>query len=343
MIGRAAAHSLKVARQQTAQANVIPAPLAGMDASTNLSIDTPEVCRWAINAVPAEYGLKVRSGYREWQIGLGNPVRTIIDFLGRDAVTPTATRIFACTKGGIYDVTDAGDSPVLKLTFSTQNAHSGFGTWIHYVTEADDDLIFYADEQNGLFKYDADTDAWAQATGIQAAAGSSGTLEETDICFVCSHKLRIWFITKNSNKAWYLPIRSIAGDCEEFFFAQKFRHGGDLVGLYNWTVDGGEGRDDNLVAISRGGDVIPWTGEDPSDVNTWTSTGTFFIGKIPIGRKIAAEQGGELFILSSLGIITMSDLLRGGDPRDPLRNQIGYRIAPVRNDLHERNRIDAEL
>ena len=141
------------------------------------------------------------------------------------------------------------------------------------------------------------------------------------------HKLRIWLIERNSNKAWYLPIRAVSGDATEFFFGSKFRHGGELVGLYNWTVDGGTGRDDHLIAISREGDVIPWTGEDPADAMTWTSTGVFFIGRIPAGRKVAAEYGGELFMLSYLGLTTLSDLLRGGNPEDPFRNQIGFHIA----------------
>lgn len=357
MIG--ASNSLRVPQQQTTQAAVIPAPLRGMNASLAVAVDTQEYCLWAINMLPSEYGLRVRKGYRDWQIDLPYEVRTLMtysgdgsDFLlletgdhllletGDDVLLESnenqAEKIFAACIDGIYDVTDVGATPQLMYTFTTQSDDSGFGTWINIVDESGSEFIYYADEENGLCKYTPGTDTWAQATGIQAIAGSVGTLDETDIVFVTQHKLRIWFVERNSKKAWYLGIRAITGDATEFFFAAKFKHGGELVGLYNWTVDGGLGRDDHLIAISREGDVIPWTGEDPSDAMTWTSTGVFFIGRIPKGRKIAAEYGGELFMLSSFGSITLSDLLRGGNPEDPFRDQIGYRIARLlREDVRQ--------
>jgi hypothetical protein len=325
MIG-AAANSFRVPQQQVAQSTVVPAPIKGMDARVNASIDNPEVCIWAINMVPSDFGMRVRSGYREWQIGLGSEVRTIVPYKGL-AQLGTADRIFAMTEDGIYDVTVAGAAPVNKLMFGTTSEDSGFGIYIHYVTEAGADLIFYADGENGLFTYTPSTDTWAQTTGITSIATASAPLVITDVVFVVQHKLRIWLIEKGSSKAWYLPIRAIAGEATEFFYAQKFKNGGDLVGLYNWTVDGGNGRDDHLVAVSRAGDVIPYTGEDPADDMTWTSTGTFFIGAIPRGNRVASEHGGELYMLSTLGVITMSDLLQGANPADPFRNLIGYRVG----------------
>jgi len=351
MIG-AAATSLKVPQAQTAQATTIPAPIRGMNASLSVAVDTQEYCLWAINMLPSEYGMRVRKGYREWQIGLTEEVRTIINYTGAGSLYllledggrillesgddllneagsdfTSVEKIFAVCTDGIYDVSTVGEAPILRLTFATQSGDSGFGTHINYVSAAGADLIFYADEENGLFTYTAASDTWAQASGIQAVAGSVGTLDETDIVFVTQHKLRIWFVERYSNKAWYLGIRAVSGDATEFFFGSKFRHGGNLVGLYNWTVDGGTGRDDHLIAISREGDVIPWTGEDPSDAMTWTSTGVFYIGRIPTGRNVVAEYGGELFMLSSFGLTTLSDLLRGGNPEDPFRDQIGYRVA----------------
>lgn len=320
-------NSMRVPQQQSMQATTIPAPLRGMNASLSVAMDTQEYCLWAINILPSEYGLRVRKGYREWQIGMDEEVRTIIT---------SGSKIFAACTDGIYDVTTLAGTPTLKVAFGTENSNSGFGTWINVTDASGDDFIYYADESNGLYKYTPGTDTWAAATGIQAASGSVGTLDEADIVFVAQHKLRIWFVERDTKKAWYLAVGAVTGDATEFFFGAKFKHGGDLVGLYNWTVDGGLGRDDHLIAISREGDVIPYTGEDPSDAMTWTSTGVFFIGRVPTGRKIAAEYGGELFMLSSFGLTTLSDLLRGGNPEDPFRDQIGYRVARLlREDVRQ--------
>lgn len=316
---------------------VFPAPLKGMDARIPLAAESLESCIWSINMVPTEYSMRVRAGTREWTVlGLGGAeVRTVMPFIG-DKMEGTADHLFVATVNGIYDCTDESGVAINKLNFASQTGDAGYGVYTQYVDEAGDAMMFYADRENGLFVYDPVGNTWAQATGIQASANSVGTLDVTDICFITVHKLRIWLIEKDAQKAWYLPIRSSQGDAEEFFFASKFRHGGDLVGLYNWTVDGGLGRDDHLVAISRGGDVIPWTGDDPADGITWTATGTFYVGPVPKGNRVASEYGGELYILSRYGVTSLTHLLRGQSTADPYANQIGHKIARlIRKDLEE--------
>lgn len=327
--------AFRVPKQQVTQASVFPAPLQGMDARVPLAADHLESCIWAINLVPTEYSMRVRNGTREWQTGLGDECRTVMPYTSSSAIG-TGDKLFAATTDGIYDCTAQGGSPTLKVAFGTQSADAGYGIYTHYVDESGDQLMFYADRENGLFKYDPGTDTWAQATGITTATGSIGTIDVTDICFVTVHKLRIWLIERDAQKAWYLPIRASQGAAEEFFFGSKFRHGGDLVGLYNWTVDGGLGRDDHLVAISRGGDVIPWTGEDPADGVTWSSTGTFYVGPVPKGHRVCSEYGGELYILSKYGVTSLTALLQGQTTSDPYSNQIGHKIARLlRQDLED--------
>ena len=329
----AASNSFRVVKKQTTQPNLYPSPLGGMDARVPLAAESFNTCIWAINILPTEYAMRVRKGYREWVIGLGSAVRTIIPYVGRDA-TGSSDKIFAATNAGIYDVTAPGNPPTLKFSFSTTDANAGYGVYTAYVDESGDDLMFYADKSNGLFRYDPGTDTWAQATGITTDPDAIGTIDVTKIVFVMVHKLRVWLIEQNANKAWYLPIRSAQGAAKEFFFASKFKSGGELVGLYNWTIDGGAGRDDHLIAISRGGDVIPYTGEDPSDSTTWTTTGTFSVGPIPEGQNIAAEYGGELYVLSKFGVITMAALMRGAELSDTRANTVGTKIARLlRNDL----------
>ena len=310
------------------QQTILPAPIGGMDARIGASADNMDVCLWAINIMPVEYGMRVRPGYRVWQEGLPSEVRTIVPYDGLSDLG-TNDKVFAVCAEGIYDVSQQGGTPVQKLAFNVNDADAGWGVYTHYIDASGDDLIYYADGANGLFIYTPTTDTWAQATGITPAPGSIGTFNIEDIVYIVSHKLRLWFITKNSNKAWYLPPVSFQGEATEFFFGAKFKHGGNLVGLYNWTVDGGAGRDDHLVAVSRSGDVLPYTGDDPSSNMTWENTGVFFVGRIPRGYRVASEYGGELYLLSSLGVTRMSDLMRGAEPEDPNRGGVGNKIARI--------------
>jgi hypothetical protein len=107
----------------------------------------------------------------------------------------------------------------------------------------------------------------------------------------------------------------------------KFKHGGAIAGLFNWSVDGGEGVDDYLVFVSRAGDVMPYAGDDPSDASLWANQGAFFIGEVPPMHRFAGQYGGDLFLLSRSGLVALTDLLRGIDIQSIASSSLAFRIA----------------
>lgn len=334
-IGRPAQQSLKTSR--------FPAPIKGVDFRLALTAGDPLLCAYTYNLVPYESGMTVRSGYREWQVGLdlgaSVGVHTIIPYDGLEN-SKTLDRLFAVTNEGIWDTTVAGAAPILKLGFADTQAEAGYGVYTHYITDAEEDLLLYADSINGLFTYTSTTDTWTQAAGI------NGPVIE-NINFIVLHKQRLWMIEENSSKAWYLDVGAVAGNATEFFFGSKFKYGGNLVGLYNWTIDGGEGVDDYLVAVSRAGDVLPYKGADPSifeGADAWGIVGTYYIGEVPVGPFLGSENGGELFLLSANGLTSMNDLLQGVN-RDARTTQ-GYTDSisgAVAGDLRGRMRQSSNL
>jgi hypothetical protein len=137
-----------------------------------------------------------------------------------------------------------------------------------------------------------------------------------NFCFVLVWKNRVWFVEKNTGKAWYLAAAygaggAIYGTPVSFNFGAQFKNGGAIAGMYSWTVDGGSGADDRLVVISQGGDVIIYAGTDPASASTFGLVGRWFLGGVPAGRRIATEHGGDLLLLSSTGIIPLSRLVLG--------------------------------
>lgn len=296
------------AQQRTSDVRRVPAPVKGIDARVSATAGDPLQCIYTFNLQPYEEGMKVRNGYREWQTNIvslsGVGVHTIIPY---DATGPaTSDRLFAVTNEGIWDVTTAGGIPALKVGFVDTSANAGHGVYTQYVTDAEENIIFYADSLNGLFQYDPVGDTWAPAAGI------TGPVVE-NINFVVIHKQRLWLIEENSTKAWYLPVGSVAGVATEFFFGSKFRHGGVLQGLFNFSVDGGSGVDDYLVAVSSAGDVLPYQGSDPAAPTTWELRGTYFIGAVPRGGNFATRHGGELYFISVFGLLSLNDMLQGVD------------------------------
>jgi hypothetical protein len=282
--------------------------MGGMDIRKAIGSNDLTNCVYTYNLCPFEYGLRVRDGYREWQInvdaGAMLGVHTLIPF-DSVAENDVGNKLFAVTNEGIWDVTEYDSTPVQVVIFADQSEDAGYGTFTHYVDQAEADVLFYADSLNGLYSYDAATELWVN-TGIL------DNLDEADVKFVMSHKNNVWFAVRNSTIGYYLPILAKTGVVTPQYFGDKFQHGGSLEGMFSWSVDGGRGVDDIFVAVSHAGDVIVYTGSGP-DESDWGMKGVYYIGDIPNTPRFGSEQGGELFLLSAYGLSSMNDLLQGVD------------------------------
>ena len=322
-----------------------PASVGGINAQDSLMLMKPEDCLFTFNLMPSEYGSRLRKGYTEWSINCAtdvnknNDVRTIISF-DSNTLSDEFNRLFAVTSEGIWDVSLYGNAaPANVMPFTDNQGDAGFGVWCEYTGDAADSTnllrghyLYYADARNGLFVYTELTDTWAQVTNWTYQTGTTtGTPPEPilspypveDIAFIMVYKRALWVILQNDDDAWYLPSGNIAGELKRFTFGSKMPHGGNLQGLYNWSVDAGIGIDDMLVAIGRGGDVIVYNGIDPNG-SEFTSRGVWFIGETPKSRRIAIEYGPDLYMLSSYGIVSLNNLLKG-DPVD--RPAISAKVA----------------
>jgi hypothetical protein len=289
----------------TVKATTVPASVGGINALTSLMEMPPNDCIYCTNLMPSEYGMRLRKGYSEWANGLGAEVRSIIAFEGQAADT-SADRMWAVTENGIYNVTLHGTTtPDLDQAFSVQGDEAGFGVYTEFTNDANRRYLFFADSRNGLWQYTEEDGQWDPAV-IDGP-------DVTNIAFVMAWKNRLWFVEQDSGDAWYLPPDAITGTAQKFIFGSKFAHGGELMGLWNWTVDGGDGVDDFLVAVSRGGDVLIYHGTDPA-LPDFGLRGSFFISETPESRRLVVEYGGELYILSTYGITSIRDLLQGHEP-----------------------------
>ena len=348
-IKRATAKTMIRGQQKAAMNRVVPAPIGGIDVSRGLAFGNELNSLYSYNLVAAEYGLRVRPGYREWAINLDNGsylgTHTIIPF-GGDDVDLANDRLFAVTNEGIWDVTAEANPPVLVLDFTAPgngldiSADAGYGVYTNYTLQSGERVLFYADQRNGLFRYTESTDTWAREAFI------TGPVIE-NVNFVMQHKNQIWMIERDSSSAWYLEELAVAGAATQFFFGTKFRHGGYLAGLFTWTIDGGAGVDDYFVAVSRAGDTIVYQGNDPSSADDWSMTGQWFIGEIPKGQKFGSQHGGNLYLLSVQGLMSMDEIIRGVDGKndraDIASRKIAYYIRPFLQEYKNENGWELRL
>lgn len=308
--------------KQRAESDSLPVPVSGINVQAGLQGMQPDESLYSYNMVATEQVLRVRKGSEEWNNGWTGNAKTEIPYKSSDG---TSNKLFVCADDGIYEATVQGDGTATKVfSFATAGVTAGYGNFIQFTNDAGAEFIFYADSANGLIQYTVSTDTWAAVTGITG-------ITETSIRFVGQHKQRIWFALAESNTGWYLALGAISGAATAFYFGGLATRGGEIVSYHTWTVDGGLGIDDYLIVILRGGDILAWKGADPSSADTWALQGSWNVGSIPAGRRIAAKYGGELFILCGYGVISLSALLRGVDITDFSKNITAKITAAIRS------------
>ena len=307
MVLREAYQALTRPSLPTLQVQKFPIPTGGVNAVSSFSGLKQNECHYCYNILPTEQGMKTRRGTKEYANDVGFQIRTMIPFNGRKA-DRTDDKLYATGNDGIYEVgTGGAGSAVKRFSFATSNATAGYGNHIYWVAANGDPFILYADAVNGLIMYTGTTNTWAVVTNITG-------LDETKVRFVVQHKLRIWLILEDDSNAYYLGANANSGAATQFQLGSKFKNGGDLAGIFNLTVDAGDGIDDLFLAISRAGDILAFQGTDPSSANTWGLKGQWQVGEVPAGRKFAEEMSGDVIVLSSFGVSSVNDLLQGSEP-----------------------------
>ena len=308
-------------QRQNTQSLGISAPINGIvatgifvgDAGGSESGIGTEKAIWLYNMIAGEYGCRVRPGSRDFATNLPDlegtsEVRTVMYFNSIIA-GGAQDRVFAATDLGIYDITAGGAGPwdfagATSLEFPNQGSNAGWVSFLNYTNVAGDHYLLVCDEENGYWIFD----------GTSWAAGSfTGTSipDAVDLVQIVEWNARIWFVEKNTARSWFLDPLALGGDITVFDVGNRFKDGGHLVQNSTWSLDDGAGMDDKFVMISSSGDVLVWDGIDPTTATDIRLVGRWQVGSVPEGRRVMSDWGGDVMILSTSGLITVSALLGG--------------------------------
>jgi hypothetical protein len=272
------------------------------------------------NLTPRQYGLEVRSGFKEYAYGFAgesNGVRAVIPYEG-SVEAGTEDRLFVATREGIYNVSSSTTTPGSPVyTWTTKTGDAGYCSYTS-ITLLGGKWLLICDAVNGYVAYEEDTHTWSVPAVTNVSAGN--------LRFVTVWKNRVWFVEKDSGTAWYLGVGSVAGAATSVDFGNRFIAGGFLNSLWSFTRDAGQGIDDFLIVLSSAGDCLVYSGTDPdTDLNL---VGNWVLGKLPKGRRVAASVGGDLYVISSYGIISIAQVLNGVDLGDK-PSYITGKITPM--------------
>ena len=287
----------------------LPAPVGGWNARDSIANMEPIDAYQLTNLFPSVSNIVLRGGFENWATGITGQVQTLVNYS-----TGTADKLFAWAVGSIFDVTAQGAVGAAVVTGLTNakwehiNVTTAAGSYLYCVNGVDAPLLY-------------DNSTWASITGISTIAITGVTT--TTLSNISLFKNRVWFIQKDTLKAWYLPTSAVGGAAQVLDMSQIAKYGGTLVDLDTWTLDAGYGADDNLVFVTSNGEVIVWRGTDPASDATWALAGVWKLGS-PVGSRCMMKYSGDLLIITLDGLLPLASALQSSrlDPRVALSNKI---------------------
>jgi len=287
----------------------LPAPVGGWNARDSIANMEPIDAYQLTNFFPSVNNVVLRGGFDNWATGITGQVQTLVNYS-----TGTTDKLFAWAVGSIFDVTAQGAVGAAVVTGLTNakwehiNVTTAAGSYLYCVNGVDAPLLY-------------DNSTWASITGISTIAITGVTT--TTLSNISLFKNRVWFIQKDTLKAWYLPTGAVGGAAQVLDMSQIAKYGGTLVDLDTWTLDAGYGADDNLVFVTSNGEVIVWRGTDPASDATWALAGVWKLGS-PVGSRCMMKYSGDLLIITLDGLLPLASALQSSrlDPRVALSNKI---------------------
>jgi hypothetical protein len=278
---------------------VFPAPSRGLILNENESYMQPGAAIVMDNWAPTMKGAKIRGGSLLWAtLPETTPIISAFTY-----ISPTTTRrMFVANAAKIYDVTTT--TPVLvasgKLSgnYSTAQLANQGGNFLTVVNDAGDYPMRF------------DGAAWTMLNASQITAStttypSNNVSDGRNLVHVCKYRNRLFFIELNSMNAWYLPINAVQGALEMIPLSGAASKGGKLMYCAVWSVNAGDGADDKLVFGTDLGEILVFTGSNPSDAANWKQEGRYEMSP-PMGKNATLNIGGELLVACVDGILPTS-------------------------------------
>ena len=223
-------------------------------------------------------------------------------------------------------VTDAGDFP-LRFNGTTWAVLNGTApaTWANGTVYAVNARVMDATDRSywkcavghtsaaaGTFAADriAHPTFWAvdlPTDGVSWITGPAGStvVGGGNLTYVWKYRGRYFFIEGGSMNAWYLPLNAVGGLLSMIPLSGATTKGGKLLAGFTWSIDAGDGIDDKCVFMTDQGELLIFTGSDPSTATNWRQEGRYATS-FPLGMNCHTPVGGDVLLATVDGIIPIS-------------------------------------
>lgn len=270
----------------------LASPILGLNRRDALSDMNPLFAVTMDNYIPLDSQVELRPGYSLFK-KLGNQ-RTFVESLAAYR-QPNHDKFFAIYNSKIWDITGANQTDMGVSLTENYCQTVQYKNYLYFMNGQDTPKAFYVD---------ANGDEYIGDWGF-----SSESLVGSRIIAGAVSKEFLWFIEKDTLKAWYSSVAgNVQGTLNSFDLSQVSKWGGELVAIANWTIDGGQGIDDKTVFITSEGEALVYSGYNPNSADNWSLVGTYKISK-PIGYKCLLPYQGDVIVICEDGYFPLSKAL----------------------------------
>jgi hypothetical protein len=276
------------------ETTTFPAPTRGLILNENEGYMQPGGAVVMDNWKPTMKGASLRGGHVLWaQLPETTPIYSAFNYQSgiiRKMYFGNATKL--------YDVTST--TPIAVKTGQTSGNYAA----AQLANAAGDFLTVVNDAGDPPLRFDGTTWTTLNAGQITGPVGTA-VVAGANLVHICKYRNRLFFIEKNSMNAWYLGLNAIGGALAQIPLSGAATQGGKLLFCANWSIDAGDGIDDKIVFGTDLGELIIFSGSDPSVASSWSQQGRYDTSP-PMGMNATIRIGGDLLIATVDGIIPTS-------------------------------------
>lgn len=321
--------------RQVSQTTSIPSPTGGLNTRAPLSSMPIEYAVQMTNAIPTSIGVSARKGYSLHKDGF-TEIESMFSYVGARTVPD---RLFVVDNGSIKDATYSIDSeltPVIpdktgytSSKFRTVQMSTQGGQFLVAANEFQVPTIF-----NGTNWIDFTFSATPSAIGEWNYSGVLADLTNPIV-----HQKRLWFVIRNSTRIAYGPINSLGGALTTFDVSGLLPRGGIVKEIVSWSSDGGSGLANRLAIVSTEGDLVIFSGSDPSVASSFANDGVWQLA--PPAPRAFIPFDGDVLYFCERGVFPLSSYLQNSTTTSPISNNISNTIGELVRTFKTKHGFDA--
>lgn len=267
----------------------VPAPVGGLNSRDSIDAMPPTDALIMSNFFPTTGKVTLRDGYTSFCTGIGSgDVETLIEHSAG-----TSRQLLAIGSDGVLYQIDTGTAVSRKTGLANGRAeHIEFNN-VTVVVPSGANVPF----------------SWDGSSASDLSITLSDSVNANTLTGVHAHKNRVYYWTGDSQNFYYsATVDTFAGNFTKFPVGLVGTFGGNILQINSLSIDGGEGVDDLLVIVMTSGEVLIYSGSNPS--SDFALVGTFRIAEPVNEKRGIAKLGGDVIVMTKEGYLPLSQVVR---------------------------------